>query len=170
MMRRTPEPCTNAREVADALDYAHREGVVHRDIKPENILLDAGRAVVTDFGVARAVSVAGGEKLTATGVVIGTPHYMSPEQATGSGAIDGRSDIYALGCVLYEMLAAAPPFTGPSAQAVLARHAVIDDLVRRRQRRCSLKLTTAMEDGPIWHRHLPPVHSRSYCQGDSAVK
>ncbi len=111
-------------EIADALELAHREGVVHRDIKPENILIESGRAIVTDFGVARAVTVAGGEKLTATGVAVGTPHYMSPEQATGSGPIDGRSDIYALGCLLYEMLGGEPPFTGPSAQAILARHAV----------------------------------------------
>jgi tetratricopeptide (TPR) repeat protein len=112
------------REVAAALSHAHAHDVVHRDIKPENIMLDAGRAIVTDFGIARAVTVAGGEKLTATGVAVGTPHYMSPEQATGREAIDGRSDIYALGCVLYEMLGGDPPFTGSSAQAILARHSV----------------------------------------------
>ncbi|HET8623611.1 MAG TPA: protein kinase [Gemmatimonadales bacterium] len=113
-----------AREVADALGYAHEHGIVHRDIKPENILLVAGHAVVADFGIARAVGRAGGEELTGTGIALGTPQYMSPEQASASRDLDGRSDIYALGCVLYEMLTGAPPFTGASAQAVLARHAV----------------------------------------------
>ncbi len=115
---------TIAREVAGALDYAHRHGVVHRDIKPENILLSAGQALVADFGIAKAFDAAGGEKLTETGLSLGTPHYMSPEQASATRSLDGRSDIYALGCVLYEMLAGAPPFTGPSAQSILARHAV----------------------------------------------
>jgi eukaryotic-like serine/threonine-protein kinase len=107
-------------EVADALDYAHRHGVVHRDIKPENILLAHGHARVADFGIARALESAGGEKLTQSGLAIGTPMYMSPEQASGSG-VDGRSDIYSLGCVLYEMLAGEPPFTGPTPQAVIVR-------------------------------------------------
>ena len=110
-----------AREVGDALGYAHSRGVIHRDIKPENILLENGHAMVADFGIAKAVSVAAGEKLTQTGVGIGTPQYMSPEQATASQDIDGRSDLYSLGCVLYEMLAGDPPFTGPTAQAILAR-------------------------------------------------
>src|SRR5207247_937565 len=115
-------------EVASALAYAHSHGVVHRDIKPENIMLEGGTAVVADFGIARAVSAAGaGEHLTQTGTVIGTPMYMSPEQATGSGEIDGRSDQYSLACVLYEMLVGAPPFSGPSAQAIMARHSL--DLV-----------------------------------------
>jgi TolB-like protein/Flp pilus assembly protein TadD len=117
-----------AGEVADALAYAHSQGVIHRDIKPENILLESGptgtRALVADFGIAQALTVAAGERLTETGVVIGTPTYMSPEQAAGSNRLDARSDLYSLGCVLYEMLAGAPPFTGPTVQAVLARHAV----------------------------------------------
>jgi TolB-like protein len=118
-----------AREVADALGYAHAQGVVHRDIKPENILLAADHAVVADFGIARAIvgGVAGGgdeAALTATGFSLGTPSYMSPEQAHGSAELDGRTDIYSLGCVLYEMLTGVPPFTGPNAQALLARHAV----------------------------------------------
>ena len=110
-----------AREVADALGYAHRQGVVHRDIKPENILLAGDHAIVADFGVARALDLAGDEKLTATGLALGTPAYMSPEQATGEGQIDGRSDLYALGCVLYEMLAGEPAFTGRTAQVIMAR-------------------------------------------------
>ncbi len=110
-----------AREVALALDYAHRHGVIHRDIKPENILLSEGQALVADFGVARALSGAGGERLTETGLALGTAAYMSPEQAAGQRALDGRSDIYSLGCVLYEMLAGEPPFTGPTPQAVIAK-------------------------------------------------
>ena len=101
-----------AREVADALGYAHHHDVVHRDIKPENILLQSGHAVVADFGIARAITAEGGT-LTATGMAQGTPAYMSPEHAAGSGDLDGRSDLYSLGCVLYEMLAGQPPFTGP---------------------------------------------------------
>ncbi|MDX2207808.1 MAG: protein kinase [Gemmatimonadales bacterium] len=109
-----------AREVAEALAYAHKRGFVHRDIKPANILLSEGHALVADFGIARAMEQ-GGQSLTQTGLAIGTPHYMSPEQASGATDLDGRSDIYALGCVLYEMIAGEPPFTGPTAQAVIMR-------------------------------------------------
>ena len=109
-----------SREAADALEYAHQHGIVHRDIKPENILLSSGHALVADFGIARALSEdpAG---LTGTGMIVGTPSYMSPEQASGERKLDGRTDVYALGCVLYEMLAGEPPFTGPTAQAVISR-------------------------------------------------
>ena len=111
-----------AREVADALGYAHGHRLIHRDIKPENILLEAGHAVVADFGVARAIETAGSDLLTATGLVVGTPAYMSPEQAGGSDRLDGRSDLYSLGCVLYEMLAGEPPFSAPTPQALAAKH------------------------------------------------
>jgi eukaryotic-like serine/threonine-protein kinase len=112
-------------QVADALAYAHSKGVIHRDIKPENILLNAnGSAMVADFGIARAVSVAGGETLTRTGMAVGTPTYMSPEQAMGSKDVTPESDIYSLACVVYELLAGQPPFTGPTAMALLARHSL----------------------------------------------
>jgi len=140
-----------ARPVAQALAYAHEAGVVHRDIKPENILLSRGQPFVTDFGIARAVTVAGGERLTATGLAIGTPAYMSPEQALGDEALDARSDVYSLGCVIYELLVGKPPFSGATVQALVARRlagppphvtnvpAAVDEVVRR-------SLATAPQD------------------------
>jgi serine/threonine protein kinase/tetratricopeptide (TPR) repeat protein len=109
-------------EVADALSYAHGHDVIHRDVKPENILLEGGHAVVADFGIARAINAASGANLTATGLAIGTPVYMSPEQASGEQDLDGRSDLYSLGCVLYEMLAGQPPFTGLTTDGVIRQH------------------------------------------------
>ncbi len=108
-------------QVADALGHAHSQGVVHRDIKPGNIMLSEGHAVVSDFGIARAVTEAGTDSLTQTGIAVGTPAYMSPEQATGSDEVDARSDIYSLGAVLFEMLGGEPPYTGASSQAILAK-------------------------------------------------
>ncbi|HXI22131.1 MAG TPA: serine/threonine-protein kinase, partial [Gemmatimonadales bacterium] len=108
-------------EVADALDYAHRHGVIHRDIKPENILLHDGRPMVADFGIALAVSAAAGGRMTETGLSLGTPHYMSPEQATADKDISNRSDIYSLGSVLYEMLTGEPPHMGTSAQQIIMK-------------------------------------------------
>ncbi len=127
--RETPLPLEDAlritTEVAGALAYAHSHGIVHRDIKPENIMLSGGAAVVADFGIARAVTTTGeGHQLTQTGTVLGTPAYISPEQAMGSVSLDGRSDEYSLACVLYEMLVGEPPFTGPTVQAIIARHSL----------------------------------------------
>jgi TolB-like protein len=136
-----------ARQVADALTYAHKRGIVHRDIKPENILLEDREAVVADFGVARAVTAAAGDTLTASGVVVGTAHYMSPEQGCGEDDLDARTDIYALGCVLYEMLAGEPPFTGRTAQAVIARHVS--------ERPPSLRVVRP--EAPPWLEHI--VHT-----------
>ena len=116
-----PDAVRIAREVADALGHAHALGIIHRDIKPENILLQGGHALVADFGIALAVQQAGGARLTQTGLSLGTPQYMSPEQAMGERMIDARSDIYALGAVSYEMLVGEPPFTGPTIQAIVAR-------------------------------------------------
>jgi eukaryotic-like serine/threonine-protein kinase len=109
-------------EVASALDHSHRHGIIHRDIKPENILLEDGQALLADFGIARAVSTVDGEKLTSTGISLGTPTYMSPEQGMADPHLDGRTDIYSLGCVLYEMLVGSPPFTARTTQALVARH------------------------------------------------
>ena len=122
------EALSITRAVAGALDYAHRHGVLHRDIKPENILLHDGQPLLADFGIALAVSGAEGDRLTHTGFSVGTPSYMSPEQVAGERTLDSRSDIYALGCVAYEMLAGEPPFTGPTTQAVIA--AVLTDAPR----------------------------------------
>ena len=110
-----------AAAIAGALDYAHRHGVIHRDLKPENVLLHDGQPLVADFGIALAVSNAGGARVTQTGLSLGTPQYMSPEQATGDRAIDSRTDIYSLGALTYEMLSGEPPHSGASAQAIIAR-------------------------------------------------
>ncbi len=115
-------------EMGEALTHSHGLGIVHRDIKPENIMLSGGHALLLDFGIARAVSVAGGEKLTATGLAVGTPRYMSPEQAMGSPDIDRRSDIYSLALVLYEMIMGGPAHSGPTPQAIIARR-LRDDTV-----------------------------------------
>jgi eukaryotic-like serine/threonine-protein kinase len=120
------EALSITREVADALGYAHQRGIIHRDIKPENILLEGGHAVVADFGIARAISSAGGEKLTETGMSVGTPLYMSPEQAAGDANLDGRSDLYSLACVLYEMLGGQAPFTGPTAESITRQHLITE--------------------------------------------
>ena len=140
------EAVTLARAVAVALEFAHRHGVVHRDIKPENILLQAGQALVADFGIALAVSQAGGSRMTETGMSLGTPHYMSPEQATGDRALDARSDVYALGCVTYEMLTGEPPYLGGSAQAIVAR--ILTELptpVRKRRASVPVHIEAAVQ-------------------------
>ncbi len=110
------------RDIAAGLDYAHARQIIHRDIKPENVLFESGRAVLCDFGVARAVMESAGEGFSSSGLVVGTPAYMSPEQAMGGTEVDNRSDIYSLGCVVYEMLMGERVFSGPTTQAVLARH------------------------------------------------
>jgi serine/threonine protein kinase/WD40 repeat protein len=142
-----------ATEVAGALDYAHRHGVIHRDIKPENILLHEGQALVADFGIALAASKAGGERMTETGMSLGTPQYMSPEQAMGEREITARSDIYALGAMTYEMLVGEPPFTGPSAQAIIAKVLTTDPVAPAALRRTvpshvELAVLTALQKLP----------------------
>ena len=119
---------------ASALDYAHRNHVIHRDLKPENVLLSAGQPVIADFGIALAVSNAGGARITQSGLSLGTPQYMSPEQAAGDREIDGRSDIYSLACVVYEMLTGDPPHTGSTVQAVIAKVLVEKPRSARSQR------------------------------------
>jgi serine/threonine-protein kinase len=119
-----PEAMRIARELADALDFAHGRGVIHRDVKPENVLLLADHAVIADFGIACLADPLAGENLTATGMILGTPTYMSPEQVFGDTALDGRSDQYSLACIVFEMLSGAPPFTGPTARAILAGHSL----------------------------------------------
>ena len=170
-----------AREVANALAYAHAQGVVHRDIKPENILLTEGHALVADFGIARALSTVRSDPedaATVAGLILGTPLYMSPEQASGHWQLDGRSDIYSLGCVLFEMLAGEPPFTGPTPQAVAAQHAqdsppplrlrrpglppVIDEVVRKSlQKLPADRFSTAaeFESALQWQRTPPEAQS-----------
>jgi serine/threonine-protein kinase len=135
-----------ATEVAAALDYAHRHGVIHRDIKPENILLHDGTALVADFGIALAVSQAGGARMTETGMSLGTPHYMSPEQAMGEREITARSDVYALGAVTYEMLTGDPPFVGSTAQAILAKVLTEKPPPIRRQRE---RVAESLEDAVL---------------------
>ncbi|HKU62400.1 MAG TPA: serine/threonine-protein kinase, partial [Gemmatimonadales bacterium] len=142
-----PDAVRLATEVASALDYAHRHGVIHRDIKPENILLHDGQALVADFGIALAVSSAGGSsRMTETGMSLGTPHYMSPEQAMGEREITGRSDVYALGAVTYEMLVGEPPFTGPTAQAIVAKVMSAEPAALSAQRR---SVPPAVEDAVL---------------------
>jgi len=141
------------REVGVALDYAHRHGVIHRDIKPENILLNDGQAMVADFGIALAVSAAGGGRMTETGISLGTPQYMSPEQAMGERELTARSDVYALGCVVYEMLVGEPPFTGATAQQILGRVLTAEPVSIAAQRRTvpphvDVAVLTALEKLP----------------------
>lgn len=110
------------REIASAIDHAHANGIIHRDIKPQNIVFDDSHALICDFGIARALASAGGERLSSSGLIVGTPEYMSPEQAAGKWDIGQAADIYALGCLVYVILAGEAPFGGPTTQAILARH------------------------------------------------
>src|SRR4051812_11873629 len=136
-----------AAQVAGALDYAHRHGVIHRDIKPENVMLHDGSALVADFGIALAISSAGGgSRMTETGMSLGTPHYMSPEQAMGERDLTARSDVYALGAMTYEMLVGEPPFTGPTAQAIVAKVVTADPAGLSAQRR---SVPPAVEDAVL---------------------
>jgi eukaryotic-like serine/threonine-protein kinase len=154
-----------AKEIGSALDYAHRHGVIHRDIKPENILLHDGAALVADFGIALAVSHAGGNRMTETGLSLGTPGYMSPEQATGERGLDARSDVYSLGCLLYEMLAGEPPHTGPTVQAVIAA-VVTKEPTRLSERRRSVP---ANIDAAV-HKALAKLPADRFASADAFVR
>ena len=151
-----------ATEVASALDYAHRHHVIHRDIKPENIMLHDGQALVADFGIALAVSAAGGSRMTETGMSLGTPTYMSPEQAMGERNLDARTDVYALGCVLYEMLTGEPPFSGPTAQAIVAKVMTRAGSVRRTAIGVSVVRLAGSERSRIFQGIFTPA-SRAFC-------
>ena len=160
-------------EVASALDYAHRHGVIHRDIKPENILLHDGSALVADFGIALAASHAGGSRLTETGMSIGTPNYMSPEQAIGERELTGRSDVFSLGCVTYEMLTGDPPFNASTAQAVVARVMTEDPRPITVQRRSvppavEAAVFTALEKLPADRFATPAQFAAAIAAGGSA--
>ena len=163
-----------ATEVAGALDYAHRHGVIHRDIKPENILLHDGSALVADFGIALAASTAG-TRMTETGMSLGTPHYMSPEQAMGEREITGRSDVYALGCIAYEMLVGEPPFTGPTAQAIIARVMTEEPRSLTLQRKTipqhvQAAVETALQKLPADRFPTPAAFADALRDGDAARK
>ncbi len=138
-----------ATDLAEALDYAHRHKIIHRDIKPANILIHEGRPLIADFGIALAVGVAGGGRLTETGLSVGTPHYMSPEQATGDQAVGVATDIYALGAVLYEMLVGEPPYTGPTAQAVLGQ-IIAGETASATKQRASVPANVDAVFGTVW--------------------
>ena len=146
--------------IADALDYAHRNNVIHRDIKPENILLHDGRPMVADFGIALALSAAAGGRMTETGMSLGTPHYMSPEQATAEKDLTNRSDIYSLGCVLYEMLTGEPPHTGGSAQAIIMK-IVTDEARPVTELRKSVPPHVAAALGKVLRRFFPTFRAFS---------
>jgi eukaryotic-like serine/threonine-protein kinase len=152
-------------QVAGALEYAHQHGVIHRDLKPENILLHEGEAMLADFGIALAVKEAGGNRLTETGLSLGTPQYMSPEQATGDRQLDARSDVYSLGAVLYEMLAGEPPHTGATAQAVVAK-LLTTDPIRIRTIRPALPAT--IEE--VIHRALTKVREDRYSSAGAMLE
>ena len=160
-----------AREVADALDHAHRHGVIHRDVKPENILLEEGHAIVADFGVARAVTRAVGESHTTAGMVVGTPAYMSPEQASGDTEVDGRSDQYSLACVLYEMLAGIPPFSGTTPRATIARRFTEPPPSLRGERDVPETLDRAIRRAlsPVPADRFPDVHAFAKALEGAAV-
>jgi len=169
-------------EIADALAYAHQQGVIHRDIKPENVLLFQGHATLADFGIARAIARSGGEHLTQTGLIVGTPAYMSPEQAAGDREIDGASDIYSLGCVLYEMLAAEPPFASTSMAAMIARRItsappsvrerrsdVSESLASELQRAMAINAAERHQDASAFAEALRAARSASVSSGRKTI-